>query len=186
MKKLIVIVLVLLGLVVAAGQVMSPECKLSKSIVIKAPMAKVHEYVGDLKNWPTWEPWTDKEAGGDPTIKTTYGATTAGVGAHQSWTGKDGDGELTFTKSDPATGIAYDMAFIQGDTKIPSKGWLTYKAVDGGTEVTWGMDGNFDMSCLGGAIKWGRLMLPMMKGGIEDMFDFGLAKLKKVSEAGGA
>ena len=186
MKKLLVVVLVLIALVVIAGQVMSPEVKLSRSVVIKAPTAKVHEYVGDLKNWPAWEPWTDKEAGGDPDIKTTLSPTTTGVGAHQTWTGKDGDGELTFTKSDPNSGIAYDMVLIKGDMRVPSKGVITYKAVEGGTEVTWSMDGNFDMSCLGGLIKWGRIMAPMMKGEIGKMFDFGLAKLKKISEAGGA
>ena len=76
MKKLLIVLLVLVGTVVAAGHVMSPDMNLSRTVVIKAPVAKVHEYVGDLKNWPAWEPWTDPAANGDPTIKVTYGAAT--------------------------------------------------------------------------------------------------------------
>lgn len=184
MKKLLIVLLVLVGAVVAAGHVMSPDMNLSRTVVIKAPVAKVHEYIGDLKNWPAWEPWTDPEAGGDPTIKVTYGPATSGVGAHQSWTGKDGEGELTFTKSDSNEGITYDMAFIQGESKLPSQGKLTYKPVDGGVEVTWSMDAKMDMACCGGAIKYGPIMAALMKGSIGDMFQFGLDKLKKKAEGG--
>ena len=183
MKKLLLVLLGLILVVIVAGFVLSPEIKLDKSVVINAPMAKVHEYVGDLKNWPSWAPWTDPELGGDASIVTKYGPTTTGVGAHQSWTGKDGDGDLTFTKCDPETGIAYDMVFINGEERMPAHGTLTYKKVDGGVEVTWGMDSKMDKSCAFGLVRYGSIMGAVMKPMIGGMFEKGLAKLKKTVEA---
>jgi hypothetical protein len=179
MKKFLVVLLVILLAVVALGHILPADYKLSRSTVIKAPVAKIHEYVGELRNWDAWAPWKEM----DPTIVTTFGPKTTGVGAHQSWTGKKGGGELTFTKCDD-TGIAYDMVFIMGEERLPSKGWLTYKPVEGGIEVVWGMEGNMDTSCCWGLVKHGPLMLPLMKGSIESEFDKGLAKLKTKAETG--
>ncbi len=167
MKVLIGIVAVI-AVVLVVGLLLPTECALARTVKIDAEPAKVHEYVGDLEKWPSWGPWHDM----DPTIETTYGEKTTGVGASQSWTSKDGPGELTFTRSDPQTGVAYDMTL----SDMPLKGELNYKKVDGGTEVTWSMSGDFDVPVIGGWVKL------MAAGSIEKMFDDGLNKLKSQVE----
>ena len=148
-----------------------------RKVTINATPEQVHALVGDLKAWPQWAPWEED----DPTIKTTYGEKTTGVGASQSWTGKDGDGELTLTASSPTTGIAYDMAFIQGDMRAPAECAMSYQVADGTTTVTWSMKG--DLASMMPPVLSGymNLTMPSMIGG---MFDRGLEKLKGIAESG--
>lgn len=176
MKKFLVFVLVLLAAAVAVGLLSSPEYDIESSVVIDASPQAVHAYVGELTRWPEWAPWHEA----DPSIKVSYGATTTGVGASQSWTSDDGNGDLTFTRCDPATGIAYDMAFIMEGGRIPSQNAMTYSAVDGGTRVTWSMAGTWKGAIPPVLDGWMKLLSPWMIGG---MFDQGLAKLKTVVEA---
>jgi len=105
--------------------------------------------------------------------------TTTGTGASQTWTSESGDGELTLTKSDAKTGIAYDMAFIMGETRAPAACAMTYDAADGTTTVIWTMEGDvgdFMPPVIAG------FMTPLMKGEIGSMFDKGLVKLKTIVE----
>lgn len=181
MKKVVLIlgltVVGILVLVAAIGLMSSPRYAVAKSITIQAPPETVHQWVGDLKHWPEWLPWYDQ----DPSIATTYGETTTGVGAHQSWTGKSGDGDLTFTRCDPATGIAYDMAFIQGDLRMTSKVEMDYEKVEGGTKVTWSMEGSFE-GIYPPVLKG--LMGRMMGALIPKDFETGLEKLRTAVEKG--
>ncbi len=175
MKILIGIVVVLVVLA-GVGFVLPTEFAVAKSVTIDAPPAKVHEHVGDLKKWDAFMPWAEE----DPSMVTTLGEKTTGVGAHQSWTGKDGDGELTFTKSDPKTGVSYDMAFIHGDMRAESKSEMTYEEVAGGTKVTWTIEG--DLADMMPPVLAGYMGL-MMEGNVGEMFDRGLTKLKAKVEA---
>lgn len=172
LKKLLTALAILILVFVIVGALLPRDYKVSRSVVVKAEPAKIHPFVGELKRWDEWAPW--KEA--DPTIVTTFGPTTTGVGASQSWTGTDGSGRLTFTKCDPATGIACDMVFLHGDREMPSKTWITYTPVAGGTQVEWGIDGVMDMPVVGGYFAQ---MSDMMMGG---MFEKGLEKLKTRAE----
>ena len=177
MKKVLIVLLVLLILVVGIGFVMPTDYAVAKSVTISGSPDQVHTWVGDLNKWDEWIPWVEN----DPSIKTTRDGKTTGVGAHQSWTSDSGDGELTFTASDPQTGIAYDMAFIMGETRMPSSATMKYEKVDGGTKVTWSMDGDMD-GAMGPVLDgWFRMFMPMMIG--KD-FDKGLNKLKAKVEAG--
>ncbi|MCB9898600.1 MAG: SRPBCC family protein [Planctomycetes bacterium] len=178
MKGLLKFIVLLLIVAAAVGFFTSTDYTLERSIVIQAPPEAVHAYVGDLNKWPEWTPWEEA----DPTVKTTVVQAT-GVGAHQTWTSqKEGGGELTFTKSDPKTGIAYDMDFVMDEnTKIPSTSSMTYKpAANGGTEVTWTMQGS-SKGFVGPVVDgWMKILMPMMVGGD---FDKGLTKLKEKVEA---
>jgi len=175
--KILIGLLVVLAIIAGVGLMLPTEFAVAKTVTIDAEPAQIHEYVGELKKWEEWTPWQED----DPTMVTTLGDKTAGIGAHQTWTGKDGDGELTFTKSDPTTGIAYDMAFILDEEKHPSTSAMTYKKVDGGTEVTWSMEG--DAGSMMPPILGGYITKFAMVGSIEGMFDRGLSKLKEKVEA---
>ena len=178
MKKLFIILVVLLLATVVVGFLTPSDYDVSTSIVIEASPAEVHVWVGDLTKWPEWAPWH----AADPTIVTTFGDKITGVGASQTWTSaEDGDGELELTRCDPATGIAYDMAFIMDGERMPASSSMDYEVVDGGTQVTWSMQGDWEgimPPVLDGLFK---LLTPTMIGG---EFDAGLATLKERVEAG--
>ena len=107
LKTLLSIVIVLIIVVVVVGLFLPTSYTVERSIVIDAPPAKIHRYVGDLNNWNSWEPWRE----GDPSLVITHGEKTKGVGASQSWVGDSGDGALTFTKDSPTEGIEYELVF---------------------------------------------------------------------------
>ena len=167
---------VVVVLVVVAGLVMPTTYAIEKEVTVDATPAQVHALVGDLKKWDEWAPWKEE----DPTIETTYGPKTTGIGASQTWTSKEGDGELTITKWDETTGIAYDMAFLMEEKRAPAKCAMVYTTEGGKTKVKWTMEGDiadFMPPVLSG------LMTPFMKGSIEGMFDKGLKNLKTKVEA---
>jgi uncharacterized protein YndB with AHSA1/START domain len=164
---LIVIVILFLGI----GFVLPADYHVERAVIIEAPTARVHALVGDLAQWDRWAPW--KEA--DPTMVVTLGDVTAGVGAHQSWSGDSGSGELTVRSSDPEWGIEYDLDFDRG--RYISVGALHYETVEGGTRVTWTMGGRMGANPVE---RWFGLLMDWLAG--RD-FRKGLDRLKAVAEA---
>lgn len=173
MKKFLIAVLLLIVVLLGVGMVLPTDYSLSRSVVITGDVAKVHRFVGDLKRWEEWTPWKEN----DPSLVVTYGPTTTGIGASQSWTGEDGNGELTFVGFDPNVGIDYSMAIIMEETRMPASGSIQYKSVAGGTEVTWSMKG--DMKGMGIVAGWFATLSDSLMG---PLFDQGLNKLKAVVE----
>ena len=169
-KKFFIAVGVLIAVVVVVGLLMPTEYELERSILINAGTEKIHPLVGDLKRWEEWTPW--KEA--DPTVAVTFGDKTTGVGASQTWTEENGDGELVFTASDPQTGIEFDMAFNQGSMK--SKCAIRYAKEGTGTRVTWEMAGDAEVPIIGA------LFAALIDDMVGPMFESGLEKLKAQAE----
>ena len=171
LKVLLIVVAVIVFVFVFVGLFLPTEYEVKRDVRIQAPIAVIHPYVNDLEKWPAWEPW--REA--DPTIKITLGDITQGVGASQSWTGDSGSGELTFTKSDPETGIAYDLTF---DEVYECQSQVTYRSeTDGSTHVEWTMTGDTGTPIIGGYFA---MLMDSMVG---PMFDSGLKKLKAAVES---
>ncbi len=170
LKRIGLALLLLIVVLVVVGFFLPEEYIVTRSVTIEAEPARVHTLVGDLKNWPQWTPWLEI----DPTIVTTLGMTTTGIGASQTWTDKSGGGELTFTHCDPEDGVTYDMAFDQG--KYPSIGAIRYEKDGANTLVTWEMQGE------NGSII-NRYFGLMMDGMIGPMFENGLTKLKEKVES---
>lgn len=161
---------VTLGLFVVIGFMLPSEYRVERSVNIEASKEQVHALVGDLSRWPTWEPWRED----DPTIVTTLGEQTVGVGAHQRWTGDSGSGELTFTRSSPDAGIEFDLVF---DGEWICVGYLTYADHENGVTVTWGMKGDVGMNLVG---RYFNLLVDAMAG---PMFERGLEKLQTAAPA---
>jgi hypothetical protein len=170
-KWLAIIIVVLVVVFILIGFTLPKNYNVERSVVIRAEPAAIHTLVGELRAWDRWTPWQEA----DPTIVTTFGETTTGVGASQSWTGESGSGELTFTQCSPETGVVYDMSFDEGN--YVSIGALDYRVEDGGTEVTWRMAGEM------GANPISRYFGAMMDAMIGPMFEQGLARLKTEAEA---
>lgn len=174
LKKVLLTVGSVIAILVLVGLLLSTHYESSRSVVIRAPAERVFELVGDLKNWPKWEPFSQE----DPTSKTTLGEKTSGVGASQSWVGDGNQGRLTFTVCDPKTGIEYDMAFTNGENESPAKSWMHLNArPDGSTEVVWGMNGEMSVPVVGGYLA------KFADGMIGPMFERGLEGLKREAEA---
>ena len=166
LKILLSAIVGLAVLVVAIGLFLPSEYEVERDIVIQATPTDVHVYVNDLTKWPEWGPWEEE----DPTITTTLGATTSGVGAHQSWSGDSGTGELTFTASNPTTGVAYDLSFDEG--AFISVAAIQYTAQGNATKVTWVMQGDVGFNLMG---RYFGLAADALVG---PMFERGLTKLK--------
>ena len=181
MKKVLTLVLGALVLLVVvgaiAGMLMPTTYRIERSLTMDAAPAAIHVHVNDLEKWPAWAPWEEE----DPSIVTTYGDQTVGAGASQTWTSDQGNGELTLTRSDPESGIAYEMAFIMDGLRAPAVCSMTYGEADGSTTVTWTMEGDvndFMPRALAG------LMTPLMDAELCSMFDKGLLNLKGQVESG--
>ena len=110
-KWLAIIIVVLVVVFILIGFVLPKNYNVERSVVIRAEPAAIHTLVGELRAWDRWTPWQEA----DPTIVTTFGETTAGVGA---------SGELTFTQCSPETGVVYDMVgpmFEQGLDRLKTE-----------------------------------------------------------------
>lgn len=169
-KWLFIIFVLFIVVFIAVGLMLPTQYSVSRSVDINSASDEIHKYVGDLKMWDKWQPWTY----GDPSLVIKTGEKTTGVGASQSWKGKDGSGELKFTKSDPKTGIEYDMFFDEGKYKCKSD--MKYNSTGSTTEVIWTMSGNAEIPVLGGYFAL------LVTDGTGPMFEKGLANLKTVVE----
>jgi len=171
LKSLFSAIIILIVIVVVVGLFLPTSYEVQRSVVIDAPPAQIHKYVGDLNNWDYWEPWRE----GDPSIVITRGEKTRGIGASQSWIGDSGDGALTFTKDSPDQGVEYDLVFDDG--AYISQSAIVYDPLeDGETKVTWTMLGDIGAPVVGGYFAL------MMNSMIGEMFDKGLSNLKNTVE----
>lgn len=171
------IILGLLVVLLVAGLLTPSSYSIARTETIDATPQAIHAFVGHLDKWQEWMPWERD----DPSIITSRGEQTTGVGAKQSWTSKKaGDGEVEFTACDESAGVAYDLTFLVKEKRIPAKAAIRYAPTEGGTEVTWTMDGDVDGMIplmLRGLIK--PLMVSMMGKNCAR----GLASLKGMVEA---
>lgn len=167
----------IIATVAVIGLILPTRYAVSRVTTIDAAPAAIHAYVGHLDRWPEWMPWEQE----DPSIVTSLSDKTTGVGAAQSWTSsKAGDGEVEFTECDEATGIAYDMAFINKGRRAPSKASIRYAPSGNATEVTWTMEGDMAPMMPRVLAGWFKLMMGPMIG---KQFSRGLASLKSILEA---
>lgn len=165
-----IVVFALLCILSVVGLLLPTQFNISRSIDINADQQVIHRYVSELKNWDLWTPWKEL----DPSVVVTLGEKTTGIGASQTWTGKDGDGSLMVTMSSPETGIKYDL--LLGDDAENCESAVTYSPINQKTRVTWTMKGDMTMPIVGGYVA---VLMDTMAG---EMFDRGLLNLKRIAE----
>lgn len=145
-----------------------PSLQVRKSIFINAPVEQVHAFVRDFKQWPSWSPWLIAE----PETHLEYSP----AGDKYAWDGKIiGSGEMAIVREKPPGSIDYRLTFL--------KPWKSVNAVrfefeesNGGTEVTWTMDGSLPFF-----LFW---MKPMMTAFVGMDYQRGLLMLKTIIETG--
>ncbi|MBQ4856799.1 SRPBCC family protein [Pseudoalteromonas sp. MMG007] len=93
LKMLIQSVLLLSLVLVLIGLILPQHYSVSKTVKINAAQEVVKPLFTDFSQWYKWSPWEKV----DSSIEFNIGEPSSGVGAHQSWQGKWGYGEMTIT-----------------------------------------------------------------------------------------
>lgn len=166
----IIIVLVLIYAVIAV-LAFSKDYHYEKSVVINTPQDKVWPYVGTLKGYNQWDPFSKA----DKNIVITYSGNGDKVGDSYHWKGDKnvGEGEQAITELVPNQKMATKLHFIkpfEGDMKAN----FVMVPEGNGTKVTWMIDNELTPMM--------KIMKPLMNGNMDKMFSQGLGDLKKLAE----
>ncbi|TRZ43728.1 SRPBCC family protein [Robertkochia solimangrovi] len=108
----------------------------SRTHTIKAPVAVIHDYIDDYKEWSKWSPWQSQE----PDAVITYGDPSKGEGATYNWKGEVlGEGSMNTIYSGNDS-LLQEIHFIKPYESSSEVYWNLDPATTG-TNVTWGMKG---------------------------------------------
>jgi len=171
LKRLIIGILMLLGIVLVLAAFAPKEVNVSKTTSINASQADVFRAINELKTWEEWSPWKYH----DETIKNVYSEQSAGQGAYYTWTSENsGAGQMTITDT-------YEMDSLKTLLEFDGQGNATadfsLKPVEDGTEVTWTF--HSDMTYPFNAM----LLFRDMEGMLGDYYEEGLGYLKTYVES---
>ncbi|MCK0131952.1 SRPBCC family protein [Flavobacteriaceae bacterium F08102] len=171
------IVLLLLLLFVGTSiyvATLDKKYKVERTKIIAAPIEVVFDQLIDFKKWPAWSPWIEQE----PSATLTYGTKSIGEGASYRWDGeKIGAGNMETIGVHEPDSITQKITFTAPFESSSAVFWKL-KSVEGGTEVTWSMQGEMNFMMKG---------FMAFSGGIDKQvgpdYERGLIKLDSVSTA---
>jgi len=172
-KRILLVIVVLIGVAAIIGFMMPKDRHTERSIVVQASPDVVYAQVDNLKSWDSWSPW--KEI--DPNAKMEYSNPASGTGSWYTWSSDNrevGHGKLTVEESVPGKMVKTRVNF---EDMTPSYGIFSFTPEGTGTKVTWSFDASL------GNNPFFRLMGPMMDKMMGQTFEKGLAKMKTVSES---
>ncbi|MBH9551254.1 SRPBCC family protein [Inhella gelatinilytica] len=159
----------LVGVVLGGALMLSPDYAVSRSVVIQAPAGAIYQHLDSSPGWARWGVWYRN----DPQMKVTNSGPAKGAGAAWSWlSASQGNGKMKLTAVEPERKVAYEL---QIESFAPSAGALTLEPAEGGTRVTWSMEGRMDNLIS----RWLAFFMDRMVG---PDFEAGLANLKQLSE----
>jgi DNA gyrase inhibitor GyrI len=140
----------------------------SRSHHLAATPADVHAFLRDFRNWPKWSPWLIC----DPQTELRF----SGDGKRYDWQGPvSGSGFIEVTGERHGESIDYSLTFLR-PWKSTSTTGFRFAEKDGGTEVTWTMDGSLPWFMF-----WAKSMIA---GSLGSDFDRGLVMLRDQLETG--
>ncbi|WP_137937512.1 SRPBCC family protein [Chitinivorax sp. B] len=175
MALLKTMLLMLIGMIVLLllGSMLIPsQYHVQRSLEINAPAERVFSLLNAPKEWKHWTVWNQR----DPAMLITYTGPESGVGAKWAWISRtEGNGEMTFTQSEPSKLVAYELVFP--DFGSSSKGQLKLERTGTGTKVIWTNDGDV------GSNPLMRYLVLVMDSLIGPDFEQGLTNLKKRAES---
>ncbi|HEY4299302.1 MAG TPA: SRPBCC family protein [Candidatus Didemnitutus sp.] len=147
--------------------------RVERSASIKAPPEKIFSILNDFKKWQAWSPWEKK----DPAMKRSFGAVTAGKGAHYGWEGnKDvGQGSMTIVESSAPSKVGLSLDFLK-PFEAHNTVVFTLEPKGDVTNVRWAMEGPVPYFA-----KIIHLFMDMDRMVGKD-FETGLANLKTITE----
>lgn len=173
--KILKYLLLLVLIVVIGGAIylatLDGNYDIQRSKVINAPTAMVYNKVNDFKTWASWSPWLYK----DPSTKLTFGDISSGSGAFYSWESENKDvgaGRMETIDAVANESLNQQITFTEPWEQQSNISWSFKPAEGGGTEVTWGMNGEMPFMA--------RYMAAKMDEYVGPDYEKGLAKLDSV------
>ncbi len=171
LKKLVYGVVIVIVVLAAVGLVLPNEYRIERSIVIEAEPNAIYDNVVDLKAWPRWGVWFQR----DPNMQVNYAGPDRAIGMRSEWASdSQGSGEMEITELVHNRKVEYSLYFPEFD--MGSTGRFTLEPVPEGTRVTWTDEGAV------GNNPVDRYFVLMMDGMIGPDFEMGLENLKTVVE----
>ena len=175
MKRLLKWIAIALGVVVlifvVGGFVMPRTVEVSREAVVSAPPEKIFPHVSSLKAFNKWSPWMEM----DPDMKLTYSGPEVGIGQKSSWESQNmGNGSQTITELAENEKVVTDLDFGPMGT---AQAQFLLVPVGEGTQVTWSLKSDLGNNPLA---RW---FGPMLRSGVSQDYDKGLAKLKQLVES---
>ena len=172
-KKLLLGLLALAVLLVVVGFFLPSRARVERSLDMTATPDTIFRRIATLTRWPEWTAWTTNRF---PDMRTKFSGAASGVGAMMMAEGKSsGDGTVTITSAESATGIGYDLDFEHGTQLF--HGSITFNTANNETKVAWVIETDMGANPFK---RWAGLVLDKLMGG--DMAE-GLARLKSHAEA---
>ena len=171
LKTIGVVLLILFALIIAISSFAPSRMKLEESILIKAKPQVIFDELNDLKKWPDWSAWSQK----DKDIKWSFSDPSYGQGASMSWeSSMVGSGKQAIEVSDPNRHVITKLNFSgwQGDNYES----FFIEEVPEGSKVTRSLEGAEFQFFLRG---FGILMHKMVKKDYQQ----GLENLKSICES---
>jgi uncharacterized protein YndB with AHSA1/START domain len=171
LKWILALIVLLAAVLLVGGLLLSPKFSVTRSEQIAAPPERVYGLVASPRAWKQWSGWNQR----DPHMQMNYSGAETGAGAVWEWkSASQGDGRMRFTAAEPPQRLAYELYFP--DFGTTSTGELRFAAKDGGTLVSWSMNGDMGSNPL---YRWFALFADSTVG---TDFAAGLANLKALAE----
>ncbi len=171
MVKWIAIVVGTLVAVFFVGAALMPSSyKVERTTTIYAPAAKIYALIADPKAWTRWTVWNERE----PNMKMAFKGEPSGQGARWEWEGKDGKGNMEFTRAEPGKAIHYALGFPE--MGMSSRGALTLTPAGNATQISWTNEGDVGKNPM---MRW---FVPFMDAVMGPDFEGGLKNLKALAE----
>lgn len=172
-KKLILVLVILVGGVVALATRQPDSFSVQRSATIQAAPEELFGLVQDFHEWAKWSPWEKM----DPDLKRTFEGPAAGKGAKYGWEGNSevGKGSMEIVEATVPTRIGIKLDFVEPFEQLAD---VKFDFVPEGdsTKVTWSMAGNNNFLS---KIMCVFMSMDKMVGGD---YETGLANLKNVAE----
>jgi len=109
---------------------LSRKHRVVRRALVRARPADIFPLINDLRNWPRWTAWSQREE-----MHITYEGSPAGVGAVQTWRSRRMDGMLRIIQSVPDERIAYEAQMSEGRCVLD--GIISLEPIGEFTRVTW-------------------------------------------------
>jgi uncharacterized protein YndB with AHSA1/START domain len=173
LKKILIVLLIAIAGVMGYAATKPDTFQVVRKTTIAAPPETVFALIEDFHRWSEWSPWEAL----DPAMSRTFGGPAKGVGATYAWSGNSdvGKGSMEITETVAPNKVLIKLDFIDpfASSNITE---FTLVPKDGGTEVTWTMNGP--------SLYITKLMdtFVSMDTMIGKDFEAGLAKMKAAAE----
>jgi hypothetical protein len=143
--------------------------RIARRILIRADRSHIFPLLNDLRNWPRWTAWNQRQE-----IEYRYDGPPAGAGAAQDWHSANHSGILHVTQSHKGERIAY--TFMMDDRWLLEGAISLEEIAPHQTRVLW------IARWKGAARPWARYCDLMMMFWIGRDFSAGLENLRRLAE----